>query len=271
MNRAVWLVSRRELTTRMRSKAFVVGTVAFAVLLGLSGVLGFSALGDRTSVGVAGQAVAVAKPLRQTMAAHGNPVELVDVAEPNHGRQQVRDGELDALITGAPDALTLEVADGADRRLRAALDSLDGIAARVSELRARGYRVALDTEIAKQGLNPVEVRESTQGAHVQVHHLRPDDPRAGPRLAIAMAAGVLMYMFLLLGGQMVAHSVVEEKASRVVEMLLSTIRPAELLTGKVLGTGLTVLLQFSALGVAGLGAATLSGAMTLPASALVRA
>src|SRR5690606_33514597 len=103
---------------------FVVGTVAFAVLLGLSGVLGFSALGDRTSVGVAGQAVAVAKPLRQTMAAHGNPVELVDVAEPNHGRQQVRDGELDALITGAPDALTLEVADGADRRLRAALDSI---------------------------------------------------------------------------------------------------------------------------------------------------
>ena len=68
-----------------------------------------------------------------------------------------------------------------------------------------------------------------------------------------MIAGILIYLSLLVTGQMVAQGVVEEKSSRVVELLLSTVRPWQLMAGKVLGIGVVGLLQMAV--IAGVGVA----------------
>lgn len=63
--------------------------------------------------------------------------------------------------------------------------------------------------------------------------LDPTDPEAGQRSALSFAVLIVMFMQIVGFGLAVAMGVVEEKSSRVVELLLSTIRPLDLLWGKV--------------------------------------
>jgi ABC-2 type transport system permease protein len=75
-----------------------------------------------------------------------------------------------------------------------------------------------------------------------------------PSVAVVYGAVFLLYGLLAVYGQWVAQGIVEEKQSRVVEVLLSSLRPTELLAGKVLGLGALGLLQILLLaGVAAAG------------------
>src|SRR6185436_6503775 len=62
---------------------------------------------------------------------------------------------------------------------------------------------------------------------------------------------VLVYMMIIMYGNWVASSVVEEKSSRVMEVILNAATPFQLLAGKVLGVGAVALLQYAAVLVAG--------------------
>src|SRR6185436_14728250 len=98
---------------------------------------------------------------------------------------------------------------------------------------------------------------------VTVNALNPPDPDAGRRTALATIAVFLMFQQILGFGMAVAMGVVEEKTSRVVEVLLATIKPLHLLCGKVLGIGVIGLLQLAAYGVVGLGAGVGTGLVTV--------
>lgn len=258
MNRTIWVVARRELSTRVRTRAFAVGTAAIVLIIAAYSafLLSFSGGGEERVVGFVGQAASVEEPLRTVTEEQGSPIRTRDVADRAQGEQAVRDGELDAVLTGAPDALTLIVEREPDPTMRAALDSI------VRQL-------ALDAELAKQGIEPAKVRSAVDNAQVGVRSVSAAEPDAGGRLSLAMAAGVLLYMFLVMGGQTVAQGVVEEKSTRVVELLLSTIRPFQLLTGKVLGIGLTLLLQFAIISAAGTAVSMFSGMMPAPPTAVL--
>ena len=73
----------------------------------------------------------------------------------------------------------------------------------------------------------------------------------GQRIVVAFIGVSVLYGLLLLFGQFVAQGVVEEKSSRVVEMLLSTMRPWHLLAGKILGLGVLGLAQIALIAGAG--------------------
>ena len=61
--------------------------------------------------------------------------------------------------------------------------------------------------------------------------------------AIGMAMSLLLYMFLLLYGQLVMTSIIEEKNNRVLEIVVSSIKPAQLMMGKIIGIGLVAVTQ----------------------------
>jgi ABC-type Na+ efflux pump permease subunit len=77
---------------------------------------------------------------------------------------------------------------------------------------------------------------------------------------------LLLYIGIFTFAYYVAAGVVEEKSSRVVEIVLSAIRPAQLLAGKVIGIGVLGLLQLALLAVVGVGAAVLTGEVDLPST-----
>lgn len=72
-------------------------------------------------------------------------------------------------------------------------------------------------------------------------------------MVVAYGASFLIYMFVLVYGMMVLQGVVEEKSSRIIEVIVSSVRPFELMMGKILGIASVALLQFFLWIVIGLG------------------
>lgn len=111
-------------------------------------------------------------------------------------------------------------------------------------------------------------RGAAQRPPLRVTSAKPADPERDRKSGLAFFAVILLYGQLLTYGFWVASGVVEEKSSRVVEILLSAIRPRDLLAGKVLGLGLLGLGQLLLVAVLGLGVADLVGAVHVDGTVL---
>ncbi len=253
---AVRLVAGREVITKMRSKAFIIATVATLVLLvGFAVVMKMSSGGSDATVGVTQQTAPLAEPLRATAGAIGESLDTTEVDE-QAGRDQVANGDLDALLVGDGSRIEVVVEKELDGNLRDALNVL-------------AQQLALNAEIQRLGEDPADVNAAIAGADIQVEPLEEPFPYDSQQLVLGFIAGILIYMSLLLNGQMVATGVVEEKSSRVVELLLSTIRPWQLMAGKVLGIGFVGLIQMVVIGGVGIAAALGLDVLTISASAAI--
>lgn len=250
--RAVWLVARRELNTRLRTRSFVIGTAALLVIL-MGYVLLQSTLisAEGTSkIGLTGQTAGIAEQLRAAGAQTDEKIETITIADPAQGRAQVESGDLDALLSGNAAELKVLVKSELETDLRATLN-------RVSQ------QEVLNGKLSEAGLIPDQVMRTVAETQVEVDSIKPADPESGQRLVIGMIVAVLLYMSIVTYGSLVAQGVVEEKASRVVEILLSTVRPWHLLLGKVIGLGLVGLTQLVIIGGAGLIVASATDVLTL--------
>lgn len=253
---AVRLVAGREVTTKMRSKAFIITTIATVVLLsGFALVMKLSSGGSDATVGVTQQTSALAQPLVAMSEAIGQNVDTKEVSE-QAGRDQVAAGDLDALLVGDGMSVQVVVEKDLDDSLGNALNVL-------------ARQLALDQAITADGGDSDAVNAAAAEASVDVEPLEEPFPYQPEQLILGIIAGILIYMSLLLNGQMVATGVVEEKSSRVVELLLSTIRPWQLMAGKVAGIGFVGLIQMVVIGGVGLAVALGLDVLTISASAAV--
>ncbi len=250
--RAVWLVLKRELNTRLRTRSFVIGTAVLLVLL--LGYVGFQTAlagsADKSVVGLTGQATGIAKQLQVAAAQAGRQVETVTVTDPAEGREKVEDGDLDALVSGSAAKLTATYKSALDNQLRRVLDQV-------------AQQQVLDGVLSSAQLEPAAVMAQVNSTHVQDDALSPEPADHTQRLVLGLIVAFLLYMSIITYGMMVAQGVVEEKSSRVVELLLASVRPWQLLLGKVIGIGLVGLTQLVILGAVGLLAATVTGVFTL--------
>jgi ABC-2 type transport system permease protein len=71
----------------------------------------------------------------------------------------------------------------------------------------------------------------------------------GIKIGIGMGAGYLIMMFIIIYGAMVMRSVIEEKTSRIIEVIISSVKPFQLMLGKILGTAAAGLTQFTIWGI----------------------
>ncbi|MEN0056687.1 MAG: ABC transporter permease [Mucilaginibacter sp.] len=72
------------------------------------------------------------------------------------------------------------------------------------------------------------------------------DANIGPNIAVAIACSIFIYISLLIYGGQVMRGVIEEKTSRIIEVVISSVKPFQLMLGKIIGVGLVGLTQFSA-------------------------
>jgi ABC-2 type transport system permease protein len=249
---AVLLVARREFVTQVRSRSFVIGIVfTLVIFAAVAGVSVFvSSQTEERSIGLTPSASALQPVLEDIAAQQEVTLRVVEVDE-EAGRTQVADDELDALLSGGGSA-------GYQLLYRDAVDSsLTPLVATAAQ------QDALSTALTGAGVDPASL---TGPATVTPSTIEPADPQRGQQLTVALGGTFLLFMGLQYAAG-VASGVVEEKQSRVVELLLATIKPWHLLTGKVIGIGAAGLLTMVILGsIAGV-AASAAGLLTLPSAA----
>lgn len=253
----LWLVLRREVTTRFRSRVFRIMTPLFvvALLLGIGADALFSGSDTtRTTIGVLATDTPTATTLTATGQAAGLDVHTVTITDPADGQRQVRAGTLDAAITATgPTGLTVLVRH-----------SLADLPAAV--LAATARQQALRAVITTLGGNPTQADTTVSAAGVHLDVLEPTDPHANSRIGLGVITGILIYISLLIFGPAVAQGVIEEKSSRVVELLLATVKPWQLMAGKVLGIGTIALFQLALYAAVGVPVGLTTGVLNLPAS-----
>jgi ABC-2 type transport system permease protein len=146
-------------------------------------------------------------------------------------------------------------------------ESLDG--ALEATLQDAYAEIVSAEQLADSGLDPAAVGEALTVAPLEVEAVDPPDPAAGTRQTIAFVAVILLYGQLIGYGMWVANGVVEEKSSRVVELLLAAVRPRALMAGKILGIGVLGLAQLLVIAAVGVGIGSATGVLSLGTDVLV--
>jgi ABC-2 type transport system permease protein len=125
---------------------------------------------------------------------------------------------------------------------------------------ARLEQQALADELRRQGADTAAVAEAV--GPVAVSFLE-DDTGDTQRVVLAYVVSMMLFTQIIGSGGSVAQGVVEEKSTRVIEILLAKVRPTPLLIGKVVGIGAIGLLQLLVVAAAGVAVATLAGTLAI--------
>ncbi|WP_067174232.1 ABC transporter permease [Microtetraspora niveoalba] len=216
-------VAGREVRTQVRSKGFIVGLVIMVLLVG--------AVSFAPKVMGGPDSYRVGAVASERLPIWGDTeVEWKDYADEGAARKAVLDGDVDAALVGGTRVLT----DGAiDDELGLLLQS--------------AHREA---QIGSAGVTITPLAMESVGADTRYQKTRS---------GIAVVLVIILFMLVIGTPMMVAMGVVEEKSSRIVEILLTSLRPWQLLGGKIVGLGLVGLINLVAVVAAGLVGATASG------------
>ncbi len=208
--KAVWLVAEREITTRLRSKAFLIST-GVLLFLTLAAVV-FGGFMAKTGGFGSDEPMRVATVSETSSFAEQAGFDVDQVSDRAAAEELVRSGDVEAaLVPGGEGPL--------------------------------GFTVLIEDAGATDVLQALTVSPD-------VEILAPEDPDAGnPFLAylIAIAFGVVFMMSAVTFGTTIAQSVVEEKQTRIVEILLATVSARTMLAGKILGNSILALAQVVAI------------------------
>ena len=244
------LVVRREIVTRIRERSFLISTAVTLLIIAAVVVLPsfFGSDDDTVTVGLVGDTAVVEPALQQAARLQDAELTTTRYGDEAAGRAAVEAGDADAVFLGA-DRVVVE-------------SELTGTTEQVVQT---AYRQAAGAaRLTQAGLDAAAVGRALDVPPLAVTALDPPDPDAETRSSAAFFGVLLLYFQLIGYGVWVALGVVEEKSSRVVELLLSTLRPWQLLAGKVIGIGLLGLGQLVLTGIVGIVAGLASGAIDVP-------
>jgi ABC-2 type transport system permease protein len=203
-------------------------------------------------VGLAGpRSAALGPALRLQARALGRQVALHPLAGARAAVEAVRDGSVEVALVDGRRLVAKRSRDGSAVRLVRDAVALQGVLDR----------------LRRSGLSDAQALRALTPAPLPVDVLEPR-PHNYDRNRGLIAIGLLaLFMVLTFFGQALAQGVTEEKSSRVVELLLTTLSPRRLLAGKVLGVGLLGLALLLIPAAAALGAGQLAGGAGLPSAA----
>jgi ABC-2 type transport system permease protein len=241
----ILLIAKREYLERIRTKAFIVATILIPTLMA-GGIFSMAYIADKSKSTSHITIVSSQQPLAtdlQNELEHGKDSSMVvDVVQPSPEIRSQLDVELreKSREKGIDGYLWITPATSADPTARPTFDYTARSSADIvtHDTIADSLRVVLLREqLAHRGLQPANI--DTLMAPVEINTIDVGGQHGSSRNSfyVAYVFFLLMYMVVLLYGMNVARSIIEEKNSRIFEVLLSTIRSEEILAGKIIGVG----------------------------------
>lgn len=258
----MWQIAMREITERAKSKAYMIAT-GTTILIVLALIILPTVFGSDTeeatvaSVGEGNEEIiSTAVLLGNANDEPGEPPSIAIETEEFDNRDAaiaaLEEGDVDAVLVGAEEII-VESSSGFGG------NSLAG------ELQRAAGTVQIQAIIEEQGQQAADIIEIITSDPLETTTLTEGDPEeSGSRTAIAYFGLLLLYMAVLLYGTWILTGVTEEKSNRVVEVLLSSVKPWQILGGKILGIGTLAMVQLLSTIAVAVIALRVTGAFDLP-------
>ncbi|UKM63521.1 ABC transporter permease [Flavobacteriaceae bacterium GSB9] len=117
----------------------------------------------------------------------------------------------------------------------------------ISDIESRLEKELTNRELEKRGVNTDMINASK--VHLNIAQESFEGEKTSKmdsviKLIFGGAAGYLLFMFIIIYGNMIMRSVIEEKTSRIIEVIISSVKPVQLMLGKIIGTSLAGITQF---------------------------
>jgi ABC-2 type transport system permease protein len=250
------VVAARDFWVRLRDKGFVISTmITLSVLSVFILIRAYTGGPDSFQLGYVGDR-AVAERVSALADRSGIDVSVVAFDDPHRADDALREGRVDAVVKGGLD----EVRAGAAtlRVLRDPPELLDQL------VQGAAIGLRIDAALSEAGVSDATVQQLKDQHPIDASAILPPDPDRASKAAVAFVAVLLLYGQLFGYGVWVATGVIEEKNSRVVEVLLSAIRARQLMAGKIAGIGALGLLQLIFIAIFAITLASVTGAIDLP-------
>jgi ABC-2 type transport system permease protein len=239
----IWAVIRREFVERVRTKWFwfsaiigpvlSIGVIVFQIMQTVGGGVRHIAVVDSTSSGFArrvSESLAGTRFVATTIAARPGVVDSLT--------QLVSDKKLDGFLI-----ITDDLTETGRAEYRASSLSLPTI----EELQRSLNRLVVKARLEGKGVNPAVVDWAQIRIDLEQKKIargQTTTESAGQSFAVAWVMAILLFMAILVYGVNVMTSVLEEKTTRIIEVLVSSLRPFQLMLGKLMGAGSVSFFQF---------------------------
>lgn len=260
--RKIWLVVKREYLTRVRTKGFIIGTIALplftAVVLFLPILVAKRQTGNTQQIAIVDQTGALAanivagldeklpngQPAYRVVRTVNQPGDLSGLRQ--QLRAEVNAGKLDGYFIVRQDVLTGKPAEFYSKNPASELTSLGTI-------RRATSGAVISLRLKQQGFESEKLNDLVRGVEVTFIKITREGEveEKGQTFMTAIVMAMVLYMTLIVYGVMTMRSVLEEKNTRIVEVLVSSLRPFQLLMGKILGVAAVGFTQYVIWGICG--------------------
>ena len=256
----IGIIITREFNERVRKKSFIITTILMPLLMiGLMvapSLMMLFAKGDQKSLVVIDQSGIIAPSLEGDDEITFTPMDVtLDEARADNnifgvlwiGSDVVDNPSNVKLYTNSSSSMSLE----------------SNLASQMEKIIERERLKRYDIENLEQIMQDVKVKVSFSTFRNDLSEEGEDEEATSSTIAylLGLVLGMMLYMFLIIYGSMVMTSVIEEKGSRVLDVLVSSVNPFQLMMGKILGVASVAVTQIAIWGVLVCGI----GAVVLPA------
>ena len=243
--KTIGLVIGREYNTRVRKKSFLILTfvvpILFAAMMVLPSLIMLNTKEKTKEVAVVDQSGIVMPFLENGQAANWYDYSSED---PEEMKGRLEELGKDILVVISPLDSVNSVSVSTYSTKPAGVDFAESLSGRVSDAvedyRIKSYNIKGLDEILSNVKARIHVQEFTLGEDG-----KETISESGIFMIVSMVLGMLIYIFVAMFSGMVMGSVIEEKSSRVVEVLVSSVKSIDLMFGKIIGVALVALTQFA--------------------------
>lgn len=249
MRNNIGIIIDREFRERVAKKSFIITTLLMPVLMLLmmvapAAIMAFSTPSSK-HLAVVDESGIIFAPLKAE-ADKMDYLEITRFEQPVDSAISSKD--FDGVLYVGPDVVenplnaTLYLHDAGGMEIEQTINSVFKDAIESTRLKAYNIenlaQIMAETEVTNR-VNTVRIAESGEE----------ENTSSVISMIIGTAMTFILYMFLLMYGQMVMTSIIEEKNNRVLELVVSSVKPIQLMLGKILGVGLVAVVQVTIWGV----------------------
>lgn len=254
--RNIWLVAKREYLEQVRGRAFKMTTFGvpaiFAAIIGI-GYLSSLGLGSGKHLAVASSDPALANEIKSQLLSDKSAKAKVDVFSPATSADHVT--LIDEVKARKIDGFLWVETPGGQKPTATYTSPSSGDFITGGRLNDAVNHAILDARLTSGGMSHDSANKLVDGVHIQTYQVKKDGSVVKSNAMGSFWKGyvmaILLSMTTMIYGMNVARSVIQEKTSRIFEVMLSITRPSDMLAGKLIGVGAVGLTQIAIWLIAG--------------------